>query len=294
MHTQSLLLHASDSCLTLTGVDVFVRLRRYESMNLHQLVQGFHLLDCDWLTPQKTSAIKQRPTREEMIKRKSLLLQLLFYIFDSLLVPLLRTTFYATESARFRNRILYFRQDDWNSISQPILECLKQECFERVPKHKAVAIMSKRDFGYSFVRLLPKDVGMRPIINLRRRSVKIDRSSKVAREAPTPLSKDSSGWGQIVRQNQSINAVLTALFQVLTFERLKDARHGGSSVSGPQDIHSRLLSFKDRLSFRYGSVLPQLYFVKVDIAGAFDSIDQRQLLDIVTEIIQHVSRWIGK
>lgn len=33
-----------------------------------------------------------------------------------------------------------------------------------------LAILRQRDLGFSFVRLLPKETGVRPIVNLRRKS----------------------------------------------------------------------------------------------------------------------------
>lgn len=215
-----------------------------------------------------------------MKKRQSLLYELLYYLFDSFLVPLLRTTFYATESTAFRNRTVYFRQDNWNTITQPILERLKQDCFTTISKNEAVGIMSGRDFGYSHVRLHPKQNGVRPIINLRRRSVKVDRNR--------PLSK------QVVQQQQSVNNILNATFHVLNYEKQSHARVLGSSVFGANDIYQRLQAYKANLVKCWPEGLPQLYFVKVDVACAFDSIDQEKLLEIVRDIVRHVScLWLG-
>lgn len=283
--------------ILLKAVDRFICLRRYETMNLHEVCQGVRLSDCEWLLPRSDRALWQRPTQTETSKRRALLYELLFWLFDGLLVPLLRTNFYATESAKFRNRVLYFRHDDWSSISQPIFEKLKHECFERVAKHKAVGIMSQRDFGYSFVRLLPKEVGMRPIVNLRRRSVKIDRKASKGvpkAEANSKLggrqdqqTREAGGGGQLVRPQQSINTILNTTFQVLNYEKYACPTDLGSSVFGPQDVHERLSRFKAGLHLKYGEKLPELYFLKMDVAGAFDCISQEKLLMIIEEIIRH-------
>jgi hypothetical protein len=37
------------------------------------------------------------------------------------------------------------------------------------PQQEAVEILRQRRLGFSFVRLLPKETGVRPIVNLRRR-----------------------------------------------------------------------------------------------------------------------------
>jgi len=211
----------------------------------------------------------------EMKKRQSLLYELLYYLFDSLLIPLLRTNFYATESAAFRNRTIYFRQDDWNAITLPLLERLKAGCFTSISKNEAIGIMSGRDFGYSYVRLLPKQTGVRPIVNLRRRSVKLDRNNR-----------DSN---QVVQQQQSINNILNVTFHVLNYEKRSDLSGLGSSVFGAQDIYEKVIKYKTGLLKLWRGTLPRLYFVKVDVACAFDSIDQEKLLEIVNNIVRHVS-----
>jgi telomerase reverse transcriptase len=45
-------------------------------------------------------------------------------------------------------------------------------------KHEAKEILRQRKLGFSFVRLLPKDTGVRPIVNLRRKRAEV----KVSRE----------------------------------------------------------------------------------------------------------------
>lgn len=200
--------------------------------------------------------------------------ELLYYLFDSFLIPLLRTNFYITDSTAFRNRTIYFRQDDWNTITLPLLEKLREECFTSISKNEAVGIMSGRDFGYSHVRLLPKHNGVRPIVNLRRRSVKIDRNREL---------------NQVVQQQQSINNILNVTFHVLNYEKKSHANVLGSSVFGSQDIYERIQSYKATLVKRWPHALPRLFFVKVDVACAFDSIDQEKLLAIVRDILRHVS-----
>lgn len=208
-----------------------------------------------------------------MKKRQSLVYELLYYVFDSVLIPLLRTNFYATETTAFRNRTIYFRQDDWNTITYPILEKLKDEHFTSISKNEAIGIMSGRDFGYSYVRLLPKLNGVRPIVNLRRRSVKIDRNKDL---------------NQFVRQQQSINTILNVTFHIFNYEKRSNVDNLGSSVFGAQDIYEKMRSYKATLLECHNGTLPKLYFVKVDVACAFDSIDQEKLLEIVQDIICHV------
>lgn len=100
-----------------------------------------------------------------------------------------KTTFYVTESSAFRNKVIYFRHDDWSALCAPLVEKLSTDTFQRIeqvrlPQMKARTmlnqmqceaheILRQRRLGFSFVRLLPKETGVRPIVNLRRRVDKV-------------------------------------------------------------------------------------------------------------------------
>jgi telomerase reverse transcriptase len=65
--------------------------RRYETLTLHHVLQGFITSECDWLMPPGENAIKQRRVSvTDSLKRRELLEEFLFWYFDSFLFPLLR------------------------------------------------------------------------------------------------------------------------------------------------------------------------------------------------------------
>ncbi|CAD6892531.1 unnamed protein product [Tilletia caries] len=259
----------------------FIKGRRYESLTLHEVMQGIRISEVDWLLPVNGRAQQQRPTAVESQLRNDLFAELVYWIFDSLLIPLLRTTFYITESAAFRNRTLYFRQDDWATASAPLLDTLKTSLFTPITHREALQIMSGRNLGYSHIRLLPKEAGVRPIVNLRRRSVKQTQTGDS--KAPTP------GKNQAYEKyalNRSINNILQSTFHILTYERSSQPDLMGASVFGMNDIFRRLKDFQRQVfASRKGSARPHLYFVKVDVQAAFDTIEQGKLLAIVRKLL---------
>lgn len=123
----------------------------------------------------------------------------MYYIFDSFIIPLIRCNFHATESGIHRYRIFFFRQDVWRNLSEPAIASLKIEMFEEVDIKLAKTVLDSRSLGFSQIRLLPKEKGVRPILNLRRRQVRRD-------------SKRSLG--------PSINSVLAPVYNMLTFEKV--------------------------------------------------------------------------
>lgn len=136
-----------------------LRYRRYESVSLHALLQGFSILDCEWLSTENRSSKagpvqQQRSTAADMDKRLELLSEFMYWFFDSFIIDLVRvgpdrrlpylffladssipaqTSFYVTDTATHQNRPLYFRQDDWNTLCAPLLKQLGDSVFEKVP-----------------------------------------------------------------------------------------------------------------------------------------------------------------
>ncbi|KAG6862537.1 hypothetical protein C0995_000085 [Termitomyces sp. Mi166 len=129
---------------------------------------------------------------------------------------------------------------------------------------EANEVLRQRKLGFSFVRLLPKETGVRPIVNLARR-------------------KALQRGGQLFEL--SINQILQAAFQILTYERYNQPTRLGASVFSPDDIYLKLKEYKSRLPRNPDGTLPQLYFVKVDVQACFDTIEQSKLLDILQELI---------
>jgi telomerase reverse transcriptase len=143
-----------------TDVKQFIKDNRFTSMSLHNVLQGFSTTECDWTLPPKHAVSKSAkrgrvhthvPITESAIRRE-LSEEFLFWYFDSFVIPLLKvrpsthygsllcahiillgqTTFYITDSSAFRRRVLYFRQDDWDTLCQPLLDRLAATTFERI------------------------------------------------------------------------------------------------------------------------------------------------------------------
>ncbi|EXJ79003.1 hypothetical protein A1O3_08504 [Capronia epimyces CBS 606.96] len=240
--------------MIMTKMDEFIHMRRFESMTLHSVVQGIRLRPISWLAPQ--GKLDQKLSRSDCNKRLEILYEFVYYIFDSLLVPLIRTNFYVTESSTNRNRLFYFRHDVWRKLSGPSFAVLKSNMYIVVPPSHARRTLRSRTLGYSHLRLLPKSEGSRPITNLRRRQLRLVSGKRVL--------------------GSSINAQLGALFSILNFERARDPSPLGSALLSVGDLHGRLVQFKRMIPS--GS---RLYFTKVDIKSCFDSIPQEHLLNIV-------------
>lgn len=233
-----------------------------------------------WLESPKTRQISDsRPklSLSDLQKRTELLHELVYYIFDSLLIPLIRTNFYVTESQIHRNRVFYFRHDVWRRLSEQPLADLKSSVFEEIKKDKAQRILARRSLGYSALRLLPKASGARPIVNLGRRTLK-----KSVKKQPF--------------LEPSINSLVTPIFNVLNYERARRPDLLGSAILSVSEIHPRLKKSKENLlrQRQPAGITEPLFFVKLDIQSCFDTIPQHKVVQLIESLLNENAYRITK
>jgi telomerase reverse transcriptase len=108
------------------------RLERYQSSS--PASQSNHkITDIPWLAPANTSpGIKL--SRSDFNKRTELFSEFIYWLFDSIIIHLIRTNFYVTETAVHRNRVFYFRHDIWRQISAPSITKLKHTMLAPITK----------------------------------------------------------------------------------------------------------------------------------------------------------------
>ncbi|RYO83600.1 hypothetical protein DL762_006049 [Monosporascus cannonballus] len=240
--------------LVLKKMHQFILLRRFEGMSLHEVMQGMKVTDIDWLAPRRLMSNKTSQT--DMQKRVELFYEFLYFIFDSLLIPLIRSNFYVTESNHQKYRLFFFRHDVWRYVAEPSMSSLKLRMFEEVSMDDACRILDSRPLGFSQVRLLPKGTTMRPIMNLRRRT--FPRGNKKA-------------------LGLAINKLLAPAQAVLQLEAILR-----SAMFSVGDIYRRIKPFKEKIASR-----PQkLYFAKLDVQSAFDTIPQAAIVGLLGSIPQ--------
>ncbi|KAF9969198.1 hypothetical protein BGZ73_008558 [Actinomortierella ambigua] len=180
----------------------------------------------------------------------------------------IRTSFFATESSYCRNRIFYYRHDLWNLISAPALQRLQDTLYTKMSKSETELCYR----GYSHVRLLPKGAGVRPIMNLKRRSRRMVNGGF---NTFMPTNKHLSTPNLILCHEQAHQSASTSLSL------------NGGGVHGMADLYKRLKQIKQALRLESSqcssaeSKQSRLYFVKVDIERAFDTIRQDKLMEIL-------------
>lgn len=124
-------------------------------------------MDIGWLQPPESKG--QKASRTDILKRQELFHELLYFVFDSVLIPLIRSNFYVTESNTHGNQLFYFRHDVWRLIAEPSMTNIKDTMFEEMKTNEALETLGGRRLGFGQIRLLPKGNKLRPLMNLKRR-----------------------------------------------------------------------------------------------------------------------------
>ena len=241
-------------------IDRFVGMRRYESLTLHEVYQNLRINCVAWLCPLAVPS-KGKVSQPDRRKRLEIFLELLYYVFDSLLIPVIRSHFYVTESNIHRNRLFYFRHDVWRTVSEPSLTDLRFTMFQSLRASDLRQARHSRLLGHSQVRLLPKETGARPIINLRRKIIKNQNGKPVL--------------------SQNINSRLMPCFATLNYERNIQPQKLGSALFSIGEAHKRLRDFRNTINL----CAKELYFVKMDVKSCFDTIPQDAVVHMVQDLL---------
>lgn len=256
------------------ALDQFVKLRRLEQMQLQSIVSGMSTNDLTWTWPGTSP---QPPHgRQDHNKRRELLLELMFWIFDCFVPTLIRSHFYATEVLQNVpvNRVVFFRHDVWIKVSSFAFgDFCKQSSLARQNNPELsllgaapIRIIPKEEVGPSMTKIS----GYRPIVRMGR------------------MRQTLASTGVV--QTPSINTLLKDVFSALSFEHTQKINsHGfynvGTTGSIP-DLFRRILHFKQQIGI---APTPKLFFVKVDIKHCFDTIPQALALQISKRLLSNES-----
>lgn len=182
------------------SIDVFVYASKYEKFSLQNAFDGMKVTRITWLRPRNIKPTDHMST-SDCEKRLELLAELIYWIFDGFIIPLIHSNFYVTESSGTvaPNALLYFRHDVWHRLSKPAFASLKTLTYEHVPHKEAQFILHNRELNHSKIRLMPKKDGLRCITNMKRK----------------PIMHGPGGRRYL---GKSVNDVLKIDFNVLKFE----------------------------------------------------------------------------
>ncbi|KAJ3374016.1 hypothetical protein GGF31_008232 [Allomyces arbusculus] len=236
------------------GIRMYVQLRMEERVDVHDLMQGIKVTEIPWLGSGTNTG-----STDEFEIRKRMLMELLHWLFQSLIVPLIRSHFFVTNSQPHRLRVFYYRHYVWSRLTRTEMKRhLAHRFVEIVPSNSGVT--------YHRHRLVPKITGTRLIMNQSKAIVIAPRSCR-------PWVSRSRYWEQ-----RQILKVVGHRINAVNKAPLGAGLHKLADVL----LHSRMVAFMKRIKVEPES---NLYAVKVDIESAFDSIIPAKLVSLVESLL---------
>ncbi|XP_058474618.1 telomerase reverse transcriptase [Solea solea] len=232
-------------------VRVFLCSGKSEKLSLAELLWKMKVNDCDWLKISKTG----RFPPSELSYRTQILGQFLAWLVDGYIVSLVRACFYVTECVGQKNALRFYRHEIWAKLQDLAFRghLSKGQMEELTPAQ--VASLPKTTV-ISRLRFIPKSDGMRPITRV------------IGADPKTRLYQ-----GRVRDLLDMLRACVCSSPSLL-----------GSTVWGMTDIHNVLRSLapaqKDKPS--------PLYFVKVDVSGAYESLPHDKLIEVVGQALSPV------
>uniref|UniRef100_A0A8C5ZS42 Telomerase reverse transcriptase n=1 Tax=Marmota marmota marmota TaxID=9994 RepID=A0A8C5ZS42_MARMA len=247
----------------LRNVKRFISLGKHARLSRRELTWKMKVRDCAWL--RRSPGTHCVPAAEHRL-RAEILAKFLFWLVDAYVVGLLRSFFYVTETTFQKNRLLFYRQSTWRRLQsvgvRQLLERvqLRQLSEAEVRQHQG----ARPALPTSRLRFVPKPNGLRPIV-----SVDCVVGARALRRE---------------KKAQQFTVHIKTLFSVLNYERVQRPGLLGASVLGMDDIYRVWRAFVLRV--RAQDPAPRLYFVKADVTGAYDTIPQDRLVEVIASIIR--------
>uniref|UniRef100_A0A667XD09 Telomerase reverse transcriptase n=1 Tax=Myripristis murdjan TaxID=586833 RepID=A0A667XD09_9TELE len=235
----------------LTKVRAFLHSSKFERLSLAQLMWKMKVNDCDWLKISKTGCFPP----SELSYRTQVLGQFVAWLLDGYVAGLVRACFYVTESMGQKNALRFYRQEVWAKLQELAFRTHLSKCHMEELTLAQVASLPKTTIT-SHLRFIPKTNDMRPITRI------------IGADAKT-------------RQYQGRVRDLLDILQACVHSNPSLL---GSTVWGMTDIHKVLLS----LASAQKDKLQPLYFVKVDVSGAYESLPHTKLVDVISQVLSPV------
>ncbi|KAJ1954795.1 Telomerase reverse transcriptase [Linderina pennispora] len=228
---------------------------RFEVLTLHEVMQKFRISEvASWLSVKDPGSF-------------DIYAGFIHWVLVDYVLALLRHFFYVTESAPYRYKLFYFRNDVWVNITRRAWRNLESSMYVKRSRESAVETdAGKPEIKYSRIRLLPKERGFRTIANLGRSEMVVREGSKLVEKAARPT-----------------NRKLADTLAALTSMRKADPKMMGASAYCFDDVLDRLKQFRARLGLSPGTSIGKLFMAKIDIHRAFDTIRHDKLLELLEQ-----------
>ena len=227
----------------------FVKFNRFEMFTRITFLDRFKIDDITWLKFSAKSENAKFFTNEN----KFVFWKVLKWLFEEVIISLLRCFFYCTEKQKEYSRIFYYRKAIWALVMKMSIEDLQKDNLRAVEKKEMNSHCENHNFAPGKLRLIPKGDTFRPIMTFNRK---------------IPHTK-----------NMTTNKKLQYAHMMLKNLKTKMYKHNfGFAVFSYDDIMKKYEKFVEKWK-QNGS--PELYFVTMDIEKCYDNVDAEKVVGML-------------
>ena len=274
----------------------FVHARRQEHLTNTQLLQNIRIKKMEWL---RSSVEGKKFSRSDYETTQQLVLLVLRWTLEKFAIPLLSACFYVTETEFTGKQLVYYRKPVWTLFRSLSLKKLFTSQYTELTPSQAAERLETQKMGFSRLRLVPKETGVRPIALLSKSAgIAFESTAAAARgdlqvwqaddsEPPTKRRK----WNPTFLSSRttpqympSTNSVLSEAFAILRHEYEEDTSLFGSGLDGLHHFYPTYRKFIEKVRPRCTD--KPLVLGSVDIRHCFDSINQEEMLRIVETVLK--------
>ncbi|XP_077166666.1 telomerase reverse transcriptase isoform X2 [Paroedura picta] len=249
------------------NVRKLLALRKADALPARELLRKMRVKDCAWLAaaPERGCSV---PAAEHHFRTR-LLSQFLFWLMDTYVIQLLRSSFYITETGFQKNLLLFYRKAVWSQLQSLAVKSHLADVQLRALSQEEIAALQQRRYipVAGKLRFIPKMNGLRPVVRLN-----------------TLLGAEKFSRKDRGKKVQYFKMQLKKLYSVLKYEQKKNPSLLGSSVFGKDDIYSTWKKFVLGV-LESNAEMPPFYFVKADVSRAYDSIPTQKVVDVIAQIL---------
>jgi telomerase reverse transcriptase len=253
--------------VVLDDIELFLTMRRKEQMPMKLIMHKIRIKDVQWLFYETDANCKRKCAQTSHEAATKNMENVMKWLYCHFLIPLIRSTFYCTETEFSGNKIVYYRKPVWTRIRKLAMKQLDCQ-FKQIAPKDILRTLQQSSLGFSDLRLLPKANGIRPLAIL----------CKPERDLPAYYGI-SQHLGKMFK---GVNVELKDTFHILSFERNQKPHSFGVGLKGFHEIHEKLLPF---IIQQRKSPNTSMYFASVDIHHCYDTINQNYLFDIVKGLL---------
>jgi len=245
-------------------VKIFIDLNRFESFNKVNLFDNkeFSFEEMEWIkTPNMTS---HKFKKYGILLKNFMMKNTIFWIFDYLVVQLLRSHFYITERASSASKTFYYHKIVWDILMkiQEIKTCDTFQPIEKSERNLAINELMSRESAFGKMRLVPKPSSCRPIVSYKTKIFSINKDKRYLKDEFANIQR---------------------VFKYIQTNKMQ-LKDGSCVIFDYKATVQRLIEFKKLLmqnKIELGETI--MNYLTLDIEKCYDNINLNKLQEILND-----------